>query len=480
MIIPQVARRIGLGVVARGWSQVTALALAVIAARLLGKQDFGIYAIASAFVVLLQALMYGGVYDFIVKDDTGDSILSTCFWMNLAFGTGGAILVAILSVAMGHLTQSAEVARLMLWLAPTAIVASVASWQEAVILRRGRLTTYYWLWIGMETIASLLAVALFERGFGLFALVIYRYAQLALSCLCYALVLRLRPRFEWHGATASGAWRFAVNIYASRIVGMVASYSGDILIGTLVNPAAAGAYRLGSRVVLGVSEIAYQPVTTMAWVQFARARGKPDALRMEWLALVTALSVTAWPALAGLVIDSRSVLALVVGPGWDEAIPVIAVLAAARVLAAFEALLDPTLGVIDRSSLILRIRTLASLAAIALLFAAARFGAVGAAVAQAVVAGGLALAAIAVALRATRTRTAALLRRLLPGVACTAATGAGALGALALVGVGPASPVAAIAVSAAGGLAGWAATLAVTLRVTGLRGAAVPARPAAA
>ncbi len=485
MKLPKVAGQVGIGFVARGFSQVTALLIAIVAARLLAKDQFGIYAIASAFVVLLQALMYGGVYDYIIKETGGgdrgdgdDRILETCFAMNVSFGLLAAASVAGLAFVMGALTRSAEVTSLMLWLAPSAIVASITTWQEAVLLRRGRLNVYYTLCLVTEALASALALTLFNQGAGLFSLVAYRYAQLLGGGIGYFAVLRLRPRLAWHAGTARAAWRFAVNIYVSRMAGIVASYSGDVLVGILVNPAAAGAYRLGSRVVLGISEIAYQPVTTMAWVQFARTRGVPEALRAPWLALLTALSVTAWPALAGLVLDSRSVLALVVGPGWEDAVPVIAVLAVARVLAAFEAFLDPTLGVTDRSGLILRIRTVGSLAAIALLFAAARFGAVGAAAAQAVVAAGLALAATAIALRATRTRLDTLLRRLVPGIACTAATIVGAMGAIALI--DPSRPLSTIAVSVAGGATAWAATLALTLRMTGLRDGGLPARPAAA
>ncbi len=488
MKLPKVVGQVGIGFVARGFSQVTALLIAIVAARLLARGQFGIYAIASAFVVLLQALMYGGVYDYIIKepdqdgcgDRTGgdDGILNTCFSMNVTFGVLAASTVAALAFVMGALTHTAEVTILMLWLAPSAIVASITTWQEAVLLRRGRPDVYYGLWLVTEALASALALTLLNGGAGLFSLVAYRYAQLLVGAIGYFAVLRLRPRLAWHPGTARAAWRFAVNIYVSRMAGIVASYSGDVLVGVLVNPAAAGAYRLGSRVVMGISEIAYQPVTTMAWVQFARTRGVPDALRPAWLALLTALTVTAWPALAGLVLDARSVLALVVGPGWEDAIPVIAVLALARALAAFEAFLDPTLGVTDQSSSILRIRTIGSLAAVALLFAAARFGAVGAAAAQTVVSTGLALAAVTVALRATRTRPVTLLRRLVPGIACTAATVAGAMGAIALA--APSRPLSTIATSMLGGGAAWVVTLAFTLRPSRLRPDGFPVRPAAA
>lgn len=460
-----VARKVGIGVVARGWSQVSALILAIVAARVLGRAEFGVYAIASAFVVLLQALMYGGIYDYIVKDKADDGILGTCFWMNLVFGIGGACVVAALAFGLGALTHTPQVTHLMLWLAPSAVVASVTSWQEAVLLRDGRLKAYYILWIVTEIFAGTLAVVLFYESFGLYALVVYRYAQLTLASLGYFVLLRRVPRIEWRQDVARAAFSFAINIYVSRIVGTIANYSGDILIGTLVNPAAAGAYRLGSRVVLGVSEIVYQPIATMAWVHFSRAQDRPEALRTEWFTLLAALTLTAWPALAGLAYISHSALLLIVGPGWDEAVPVIGILAFARVLAAFEVFLEPTLGVLNRSAMILKIRATASFAAVAILCVLARYGAVGAAAAQMIVACGIAVTALVIGLRATRTGATAILRQLIPGLLCTGATLCGAATALAL---DPAQrpPAATLALAMAGGGLFWALTLFLCFRST--------------
>ena len=152
-------RRIGIGVAARGWSQVTALALALLAARVLGKEGFGVYAIASVFVILLQGMMYGGIYDYIVKSRSETLEPNTCFWMNFGFSVAGAGIVAGLAPVMGALTHTPQVCSLMLVLAPSALVAAVATWQEALLLREGRLTLYYTLGIVTETLACAGAVA---------------------------------------------------------------------------------------------------------------------------------------------------------------------------------------------------------------------------------------------------------------------------------------------------------------------------------
>ena len=444
------------------------MVLAVLAARVLGKQDFGIYAIASVFVILLQALMYGGIYDYIIKDREGVADISTCYWMSLGFAAVGGIGIAVLAPIVSTLTHSPPVMSLMLALAPSALIASATTWQEALLLRQGRLTTYYVNWVATETVACGLAIVLLLQGFGLWTFVVYRYMQLGLNALSYAMMLRERPHLHWQMSVARQVFAFSSNIYISRIVGIVSSYSADILIGLLVSPAAAGAYRLGSRVVLGVSEIAYQPIGTMAWVHFSRAK-TTSTLRLEWLNFILVLSVTAWPALAGLAFLSRSIVHLLVGPGWDEAVPVIIVLVFARMMSMFEVFLDPMLGVHDRTPMILKLRVTASVLAVCALAMLTRYGATGAAFAQVSVSLMLGLAAICIGVRATNLSARALLHALLPGLAVSGAalTGAMLTGALPI----SAQPlILQVGLTSLGGIMFWAIVLFVVLRQSaGLR-----------
>lgn len=456
-------RRIGIGVAARGWSQVTALALALLAARVLGKEGFGVYAIASVFVILLQGMMYGGIYDYIIKSRSEVLDPNTCFWMNFGFSVAGAGGVAVLAPVMGALTHTPLVSSLMLVLAPSALVAAVATWQEALLLREGQLTLYYILGIVTETLACAGAMAALLGGLGVWSYVVYRYAQLGLAAIGYFAFMRQVPRFEWHHGVAGRVFAFAGNIYLSRIVGTVSSYSADLLIGLLVSPASAGAYRLGSRVVMGVSEIIYQPVNTMAWVHFSGAATDAARLRREWLSFATIVSSAAWPALAGLALLSHDVVQLVVGSGWEESASVIVVLAAARAIGLLEVFLDPLMGVRNRTATILTLRVASAVASVSALAVLARHGAVGAGLAQALVAGTFAIVATVLTCQVTGLRPAEIARALLPGLAgaIAAVCAAAATGLVEGVAV---SPVMHIAAAVAAGMFAWAIVLALLLR----------------
>ena len=69
---------------------------------------------------------------------------------------------------------------LILWLAPSVLLAALTSWQEALVLTK-KITSYYIVWFSTETVSTPLTIGLFFLGFGIHALIAYRYVQLILT-----------------------------------------------------------------------------------------------------------------------------------------------------------------------------------------------------------------------------------------------------------------------------------------------------------
>jgi O-antigen/teichoic acid export membrane protein len=89
-------------------------------------------------------------------------------------------------------------------------------------------------------------------------------------------------------------------------------------------------------------------------VHFSKADADQAAFRKEWRNLIIALSLTVWPALAGLALLSRSVIHVLVGAGWGAAVPAVTILAVSRMAALFSTLLEPMLGSCERTVEILK------------------------------------------------------------------------------------------------------------------------------
>jgi O-antigen/teichoic acid export membrane protein len=178
-----------------------------------------------------------------------------------------------------------------------------------------------------------------------------------------------------------------------------------------------------------------------------------------------ALSLTIWPALACLALLSKSVVGLLVGHAWDEAAPVVTILAICRMCALFQVLLEPILGSRGRTFDILKINASSAAGSVALLAVLAHLGLLGAASAQLIVNIILAITGIMVGLHFAQLRWRDLVQTLLPGIAATAAAVAGAA-AVVFAPIDFPSPIIRMIVIVVAGVLAWGCVLFLVFRKT--------------
>jgi O-antigen/teichoic acid export membrane protein len=260
------------------------------------------------------------------------------------------------------------------------------------------------------------------------------------------------------------ALAFASGLYGSRVINIVANFGADLSIGVLASPAAAGTYRLASRMVFGFTEIWFQPIKTIAWVRFSSAVRDRLGLDQEWLGLMMVLSMLAWPTLGGVAVLSDQLTVTVLGSNWLAAGPIVSILALAKSAELFEIFLDPLLGTEGASHRLFRIRIVACVVAVAGFSALAPFGAPAAAVAQVGTYLMLAIVTIRIGLKRTGVTARGLLLTLLPGAATTLLTVVSAAAAAGLAGRSGWPPIAQFACEIAAGALAWAFAVGVVFR----------------
>ncbi len=384
----------GLGVVARGSGQISALVVSIVAARVLGPHGFGVYAIASVLVVIAQQVLWGGVYDFVVKSRQADADIDTPFWINLGIGVVGAVVIVAAAPLLSRLTDLPGVLALMLALAPTTILGAWVAWSEAVLLREAKLRMFYVLSMVVELVAGTTAVVCFWAGVGVWSFVIYRYMQLALGAVLNSVIAQRLPRCRYDRSVAHTVLTFANRINGSRIVNLAGVYAPDLLLGFFAGAASTASYRFANRIVVGVSDMFFGPVAKQAWVSLAAHPDDPAARGRIWAGLLQILALIVWPALWGIATLSQGLVDLLAGPSWHDAASVVVLMAMARTLLVFEVFFEPLLGVRNRATYVFQMRCLlAGLSVVAFLLLA-QFGAIGGGICQIVI--GLASAVISI------------------------------------------------------------------------------------
>ncbi|WP_169041116.1 oligosaccharide flippase family protein [Novosphingobium sp. AAP1] len=379
---------------ARASSQLALLGVTLVATRTLAPADFGVFAIAAAFLTLSRTMLYTGPFEYVLKAPEADSatVASAGLVANVIVALGWVLLLCGCGLGAPFVFRGSRVALLLFCLAPSNLLAALAGWGEAMLLRGQQVRRYYAITVITEIAAGLGAAVLLLMGWGLWALVAQVYARLAIFIVAYRAVLVLprlaRPSVQETWRVLAWSW----SRYGSVMVGFLANYSGDLLLGAVFSPAASGLYRAGNRVVSALADMFVQPAGLLVTTGLAAERARGGAGDGSWLRLSGLFGALCWPALAGLAVVADEIAPVMLGPAWRGAGPIIAVFCAARMAALPIAVASAVLVIEDRQHRVLWVQSVAAVATAMLTLALASHGPIAAALATTLVALGWALA----------------------------------------------------------------------------------------
>lgn len=376
---------------ARVSGQFAMVAVTLVATRHLAPADFGIFAIAGALVMLARTMLYTGPFEYLLKlaqgEDQGKGA-GACLAATLLVALGWIVLLVALGLAAPVVFKGGGVAAVILALAPSVLIGALAAFAESLMLRSGAIRRYYAITVLAEVGAGMAAIALLAAGWGLWALVLQIYARtllmaLALGALGPPLALAMPPRVQ-----VGEVLRWSSSRFGSVLVTFLANYSGDLVLGVVLSPAASGLYRAANRMVTALADMFVQPAGMLALTTLAaeRARGEGEGSPGAWPRLAGLFAVLGWPALALLALFAHRIVPLALGPAWTAAAPVVAVFCSARMAGLVGAVATAELIVSDRQGRVLAVQTVAAVATAGLTILAAPYGALGAAFAATLVA----------------------------------------------------------------------------------------------
>ena len=198
-------------------------------------------------------------------------------------------------------------------------------------------------------------------------------------------------QWHWRGVAAvpaeiPGLWRYAAMVNATATLGLVGRQLAVLMVGAWVGPAAAGGYRLAHQLGQALANIT-DMMSRATFSELMRTRAGQTAAelaqlfrRASLIALITATVMVVLVLLAG-----PTLLGLLAGPGYDDAVPLLMLLGVAAALDAAGVSFEPALIATDRAWLALRLRMLSTALLLAgLVLLLSEFGPIGAAAATAI------------------------------------------------------------------------------------------------
>jgi O-antigen/teichoic acid export membrane protein len=329
--------------------QLTSLIISLVLAALLGPKAFGIVALAAVFLAIFELIIDQSASQAVIqRPQIERAHLDSAFWSVMAMSIVMAVVAAATAPIWASIAKLPELTNVIRTLALTMPLSALATIQVAVLKRAMNFRAITIREMTGMWVSGVAGVVAAIAGLGLWALVVQMMVHSLVDVAVLWTISPWRPRFAFSLSHAQDLLPFSFGAVLNGLGVFLNSRVETILIGVLLGPVAVSVYRLASRLVNVVVDLAIGALGQVALPVLSELSG--DEFRDRATSMLRQAAVFSCGMLAVVAAGSLP-LTRVLGDEWSDAFPTIPILALAAAFISLSALISATLQALGRAGL---------------------------------------------------------------------------------------------------------------------------------
>lgn len=324
----------------------------LVLARLLTPADFGLVAMATAVVALVELMSaFGFDVALIQRRDVTRAHYDTAWTFNVILGVGIGVLIAALAIPASEFYREPRLALIMPVLALSSAIlgfenVGTVEFRKSMNFRR---EFRFLLGKRLASFAVTMALAFTLRTY--WALVAGIFTGKVLAVIISYAVHAYRPRLSL--AASRDLLGFSKWLFLTNMVTFMSNRSGDLILGRTLGAASVGTYSIAFEISTLPSTELVAPLNRAALPGYSQIASDHARLRAAFLSVIGMIALLVVPVGAGLAAVASPAVHLLLGPQWVAAIPLIEVLAVIGTLAALQSNTNQVLFALGKPRLVL-------------------------------------------------------------------------------------------------------------------------------
>lgn len=293
----------------------------VILANLLAPGDFGIMAVATISILLLEKFTESGFSAALVqRTDAIEPYLNSAWTMQIVRGIAIGGILALGAPLIAGFFKAPEAEPVIQVLALTVVFSGFDNIAAVMFIKDLRFDKYFILQVsktGTDVVVSIAAAFVFRN---VWALVLGSIAgsvgRLAMSYVIHP----YRPRVRWTWEQVRILFSFGKWITVSQIVNFLTMEIDDILLGRLRGVADLGIYRMAYNFSQAVATEIGSVTSQVAFPTYSRLQTQPEKLRSAYLGTVHLVAFLGFPLAIGTILVAPDLVLGLLGEKWEAVI----------------------------------------------------------------------------------------------------------------------------------------------------------------
>ncbi|QTD55293.1 lipopolysaccharide biosynthesis protein [Parasphingorhabdus cellanae] len=300
--------------------QVFSLVIFIMLARLLTKEEIGIFAMVYVFSEVGRILATGGLVQLIARAKKIDNLqINTIFWTNMGIAFVYVGLIWVIAPLLAALLNQPGLTDPLRILSLALPINALGASHFALRLREFGHKTVAVRSILAGIIGGTTAVVAAMSGWGIWSLVVQRCVTEAVSTILAWTSYRWVPRLQFDWMQAKQNFAFTSNLTIAQLIFLMLVRVQDLLIGASLGAAAVGIYRVAWRSTEMFAAAAIQPFSAVGLQIYSRLQDNPVAMKQAYKAMLGVCAGLSFPALVGFGVIAPDLVPLVFGWKWQAA-----------------------------------------------------------------------------------------------------------------------------------------------------------------
>jgi len=300
-------------------------------ARLLTPGDFGVVAAAMVVLELAQGIALMGMKPAVVqRAELSDGDMRTAHTIAIGLSTLLALLVFIAAAPIAALLRTPAATPMLQVLALVFVVQAQSAVAEGLASRRRqfgllaiRRTLSYF--VGYAVIGVGMALL----GFGAWALVAAKLGEATMAAILLSIGCRHPRRLLFDRAPMREFFGFGTGFSVSRIANSLANQADYFVVARTMGPAALGLYSRSYQIMRLPARLLGNVVEDAAFPSFSAIQSERERLARGLYRSLVLMNLLLFLAATGCAVLAPEIVAIALGPQWDEAAPLLALFALA-------------------------------------------------------------------------------------------------------------------------------------------------------
>jgi O-antigen/teichoic acid export membrane protein len=335
----QVIHGLSWNFVSRLGSQLFQSAFSIVLARLLSPREFGIVGMLLVFTGFAQALADGGLSSALIhRQDATNVHRSTVFWMQLCAGTILSAVFFLSAPAIAAFYGIPALKPLSRMLSCVFFIQALGLVHNSLLMKEFRFKALAAATIGATLVSGIVAIALAEAGYGVWALAWQILIMASMTTLLLWLQSGWRPSLVFDPRAATDLGSYGIYLLGHGSLNYWLRNGANLLIGKAIGAQSLGIFsRAFTLMLLPLNNVS----AVFGQVMFpALAREQHDIprFRQHYLLATRLIALLTFPVMVGVAVLADPLILLLLGPKWIAVIPILRILA---LVGLFQSIISP-------------------------------------------------------------------------------------------------------------------------------------------